>query len=156
MPVRKQYRVLAHSDLSSPSPLPQPLRHRSLLEPLQAGVSTILINAASSFGSPSWVVQKLFMSAQPSALVPSTLSMDVAPLPGPAPGVGIPGCCGGARCVWYPCCCSCTPWPFRPQPDTYSFLSLSLYLLFTASFQRTHTYERVPVHPALVKRTLSR
>lgn len=39
-----------------------------------AGTSTILINAAGSFGSPSWVVQKLFMSAQPAALLPSTLT----------------------------------------------------------------------------------
>lgn len=38
-----------------------------------AGTSTILIDAAGSFGSPSWVVQKLFMSSQPVALVPSTL-----------------------------------------------------------------------------------
>ena len=62
-----------------------------------AGVSTILINAATSFGSPSWVVQKLFMHAQPSALVPSTLTMAPTPPPGPAVGVGIPGCCGGPR-----------------------------------------------------------
>lgn len=40
-----------------------------------AGTSTILIDAAGSFGSPSWVVQKLFMSSQPVALVPSTLHM---------------------------------------------------------------------------------
>jgi len=45
-----------------------------------AGVSTISINAAGSFGSPSWVVQKLFMAAQPHALVPSTLAVAGQPV----------------------------------------------------------------------------
>ena len=40
-----------------------------------AGTSTILIDAGGSFGSPSWVVQKLFMSSQPAALVRSKLEM---------------------------------------------------------------------------------
>ena len=56
-----------------------------------SGVSTILVNAAQSYGSPSWVVQKLFMSAQPTALVPSTLELSsVTPATEP-----VSGCCGG-------------------------------------------------------------
>ena len=56
-----------------------------------AGVSTILINARQSYGSPSWAVQKLFMHAQPGALVHSTLGVSTG-----APTTGsIPGCCGG-------------------------------------------------------------
>jgi hypothetical protein len=66
-----------------------------------AGTSTILINAAGSFGSPSWVVQKLFMHAQPASLIPSTLRLTYSPAApppaGPAIGVGLPGCCGGSH-----------------------------------------------------------
>ena len=40
-----------------------------------SGVSTIVIGSARSFGTPSWVVQKLFMHAQPARLVPSVLEM---------------------------------------------------------------------------------
>jgi alpha-L-arabinofuranosidase len=47
-----------------------------------AGVSTISINAAGSFGSPSWVVQKLFMAAQPHVLVPSVLAVEGQPVIG--------------------------------------------------------------------------
>jgi alpha-N-arabinofuranosidase len=43
-----------------------------------AGTSTILINAVTSYGSPSWVVQKLFMQHQPAALVPGTLKLNDA------------------------------------------------------------------------------
>ena len=66
-----------------------------------SGVSTILIDAARSFGSPSWVVQKLFMSAQPAGLLRSVLNLSATtpPPPPPPPGPSGPsttatGCCG--------------------------------------------------------------
>jgi len=40
-----------------------------------AGVSTILINAETSFGSPSWAIQSLFMHHQPAALIQSVLAL---------------------------------------------------------------------------------
>ena len=67
-----------------------------------SGVSTILIDAAHSFGSPSWAVQKLFMTHQPAALLPARLNLAAVPHaapppppPGPAgPGTVTAGCCG--------------------------------------------------------------
>ena len=40
-----------------------------------SGISTIIVNGESSFGSPSWVVQKIFMHHQPASLVPSLLQI---------------------------------------------------------------------------------
>lgn len=62
-----------------------------------SGVSTILIDAAKSFGSPSWIVQKLFMQHQPSALLPATLNLTSRPVVPPGPsgsGTITSGCCG--------------------------------------------------------------
>ena len=43
-----------------------------------SGVSAISISSSSSFGNPSWAVQKLFMAHQPAGLLRSSLSVSGA------------------------------------------------------------------------------